>query len=115
MPILFIHGMKDRTIDPDQFDEIWHETTSSQKAALFTQYEHVINHIKGKELLALVGNLFVDLDFDDFIATIGNPHKTIAHLSLTEKKLDHLMKQQPHTDDAPQKSLSHVQIARITP
>ncbi len=66
-PILFFQGKDDLLVSLDEFSDIWNKTASTQKTAIVTSNEHVINHLKQKQLYKVISELFFDLDYPLFV------------------------------------------------
>ena len=81
IPILFFHGKKD-IMSPYKEDFInnWKSTGSKEKmAVLFETTTHLTSHIKHKELYKLAGDLFFELDYNQFISCIKDRQKLIHY------------------------------------
>lgn len=74
VPLLMWYGKDDLTVARDEFEQIWHGITNTRKTAIITSNPHVINHIKQKELYALVNNLFIETDsYNEFLKSLAEP------------------------------------------
>ncbi len=65
-PILYFHGKDDLMVPFNEFTEIWKKTASGKKTVILTSNEHVINHLKQKQLYKVLSELFLDLDYGVF-------------------------------------------------
>ncbi len=80
LPILFFYGKNDLTISRHEFEIMWQATSCKEKTVVITSNPHVWNHLKQKELYKLiVGDLFVNLPHNSFIACLQDKDRLIAH------------------------------------
>ena len=65
-PVLFFHGKDDLLVFSSEFEVLWKEVATKQKAAILTSNPHVRNHLKQKEVYKLAAELFFRLSFEEF-------------------------------------------------
>lgn len=79
-PVLFFYGKDDLTIDRDDFMKIWSSTGTDSKTAIITSNPHVINHIKEKELYALICEIFVSESNNEFVKLLRYPQGILERI-----------------------------------
>ena len=72
IPILFWQSKKDLTITREEFEYIWENVGSTEKTAIITSNEHVLNHLKQKTFYKAAGEAFVELDNKSFLECLDN-------------------------------------------
>ena len=65
-PILFVHSKKDLMVPYKDFEKLWDSADKKNKAAIITTNSHLTNHLKMKELYALISNNFLSKPFEKF-------------------------------------------------
>lgn len=82
IPLLFFHGKDDLMVHRHEFDILWKGLSHvQQKTAVITSNPHVRNHLKQKEVYALVSDLFFKMDQRSFIDHLQDTKKTAQFYS----------------------------------
>ncbi|MBS1988462.1 hypothetical protein JST56_05735 [Candidatus Dependentiae bacterium] len=82
IPLLFFHGKDDLMVHRNEFDILWKGLSHvQQKTAVITSNPHVRNHLKQKEVYALISDLFLRLDQQLFIDHLQDVKKVAQFYS----------------------------------
>lgn len=74
VPLLIWYGRNDLTVFPDEFEKIWEGLSNTKKIAVITSNPHVFNHLKQKELYAMINNLFLETEnHEEFFKALHDP------------------------------------------
>jgi len=76
IPLLFFHGKDDLMVHRHEFDMLWKGLSHvHHKTSIITSNPHVRNHLKQKELYALISDLFFKSDQQPFIEYLQDVKK----------------------------------------
>jgi hypothetical protein len=79
-PILIFYGKDDLMIYRDEFEDIWNNISTTEKAAIITSNPHVYNHLRSKELYKLICESFIEEGIQKTFDLLQNPNDLDAQL-----------------------------------
>ncbi len=88
--LLFFFGKDDYMIRRHEFEQLWNAfnvENNVKKTVVITSNEHVLNHLKQKELYSMTSHLFFDLPQEQMLRCLTNKDELVNHYLAKMKAL----------------------------